>query len=98
MSLMPVDKVWGVGRKISVKLQAMGITTALVDADPTTLRKQFSVVLERTIRELNGIVCVPWEDAHQSKKQIMCSRSFGFPIKALPDLKEAVAQFASRAT
>jgi DNA polymerase V len=100
MSLVPVDEVWGVGRKISVKLQAMGITTALglADADPATLRKQFSVVLERTIRELNGIACIPWEDAPQPKKQIMCSRSFGAPIKALSDLKEAVAQFASKAT
>jgi len=55
------------------------------------------VVLERTIRELNGIACIPWEDAPQPKKQIMCSRSFGSPVKALPDLEEAVVQFASRA-
>ena len=100
MALAPVDEVWGVGRKISAKLQAMGITTALelADSDPATLRKQFSVVLERTIRELNGIACIPWEDAPQSKKQIMCSRSFGAPVKALSDLEEAVVQFASRAT
>jgi DNA polymerase V len=100
MALAPVDEVWGVGRKISAKLQAMGITTALklADADPATLHKQFSVVLERTIRELNGIACIPWEDAPQPKKQIMCSRSFGSPVKALSDLEEAVAQFAARAT
>lgn len=100
MTLVPVDEVWGVGRKISAKLQAMGITTALelADADPSTLRKQFSVVLERTIRELNGIACIPWEDAPQPKKQIMCSRSFGAPVKVLSDLEEAVAQFATRAT
>ena len=100
MALVPVDKVWGVGRKISAKLQAIGIKTALqlADADPSTLRKQFSVVLERTIRELNGIGCIPWEDAPQPKKQIMCSRSFGAPLKALSDLEEAVAQFAIKAT
>jgi DNA polymerase V len=55
-------------------------------------------VLERTIRELNGIACIPWEDAPQPKKKIMCSRSFGAPVKALFDLEEAVAQFATRAT
>ena len=100
MALAPVDEVWGVGRKISARLQAMGITTALklADADPATLRKQFSVVLERTIRELNGIACIPWEDAPQPKKQIMCSRSFGSPVKTLSDLEKAVAQFAARAT
>jgi DNA polymerase V len=100
MALVPVDEVWGVGRKISAKRQAIGINTALqlADADPSTLRKQFSVVLERTIRELNGIGCIPWEDVPQPKKQIMCSRSFGAPLKALSDLEEAVAQFAVRAT
>lgn len=100
MALVPADEVWGVGQKISAKLQAMGITTALqlADADPSTLRKQFSVVLERTVRELNGIACLPWEDVPQPKKQIMCSRSFGSPLKALSDLEEAVAQFAIRAT
>jgi DNA polymerase V len=100
MALAPVDEVWGVGRKISAKLQAMGINTALklADADPATLRKQFSVILERTIRELNGTACIPWEDVPQPKKQIMCSRSFGSPVKALSDLEEAVVQFASRAT
>ena len=100
MALVPVEEVWGVGRKLSTKLQGMGITNALelADADPSTLRKQFSVVLERTIRELNGIGCIPWEDVPQPKKQIMCSRSFGSPLKALSDLEEAVAQFATRAT
>lgn len=100
MALVPVEEVWGVGRKISVKLQAMGITTALnlADADLSTLRNQFSVVLERTARELNEIACIAWEDAPQPKKQIMCSRSFGAPVKALCDLEEAVAHFAVRAT
>lgn len=100
MALVPVDEVWGVGRKISAKLQAMGISTALqlADADPSILRKQFSVVLERTARELNEIACIAWEDAPQPKKQIMCSRSFGAPVRSLSGLKEAVSHFAERAT
>jgi len=99
MALVPVDEVWGVGRKISVKLQAVGITTALdlADADPATLRKRFSVVLERTMSELNGVACLPWEDVPQPKKQIMCSRSFGTVVKTLSGLSEAVANFAVRA-
>ena len=55
-------------------------------------------MLERTARELNGISCLVWEDAPAPKKQIMCSRSFGRPIQALPDLEVAVAQYATRAT
>ena len=100
MARVPVEEVWGVGRKLSVRLQAMGIVTALQLADThlATLRKQFSVVLERTARELNGVPCVPWEDVPAPKKQIMCSRSFGQPLQKLSDLEEAVAHFATRAT
>ncbi|MDV3504184.1 translesion error-prone DNA polymerase V subunit UmuC [Marinobacter sp. M-5] len=97
---VPVGEVWGVGTRLSAKLQAMGITTALqlADADLTTLRKRFSVVLERTARELNGVCCLVWEDVPAPKKQIMCSRSFGQPIQTLWDLEAAVAQHATRAT
>lgn len=100
MTRVPVDEVWGVGRKLSAKLQAMGITTALqlADSNLATLRKRFSVVLERTARELNGISCLVWEDVPAPKKQIMCSRSFGQPIQTLSDLEAAVAQYATRAT
>lgn len=100
MALVPVDEVWGVGRKLSKKLEAMGINTALAlaDSDFATLRKRFSVVLERTAQELNGIACLPWEDAPSPKKQIMCSRSFGQPLRKLSDLEEAVGRYAARAT
>lgn len=98
MERVPVGEVWGVGRRITARLEVMGITTALqlADAEPATLRKRFSVVLERTARELNGVPCLPWEDAPQPKKQIMCSRSFGQPLTQLKDLEEAVAHFASK--
>src|SRR5690606_34639795 len=53
LSLMPVHEVWGVGRKLSERLNAMGITTALALAEqnPKDIRQKFSVVLERTVRE-----------------------------------------------
>ncbi len=56
MALLPVDEVWGVGRRISKKLEAMGIKTALqlADTDIRFIRKHFNVVLERTVRELGG--------------------------------------------
>ncbi|KPQ27662.1 MAG: DNA polymerase V [Marinobacter excellens HL-55] len=100
MARAPVEEVWGVGRKLSARLKAMGIVTALQLADThlATLRKQFSVVLERTAQELNGIACVAWEDVPPLKTQIMCSRSFGQPLQKLTDLEEAVAHFATRAT
>ena len=98
MERVLVGEVWGVGRRITARLESLGITTALqlAEADPATLRNQFSVVLERTARELNGIPCLPWEEAPQPKKQIMCSRSFGQPLTQLKDLEEAIAHFATR--
>ena len=44
-----VSEVWGVGRRMTAHLEGMGITTAmhLAKADPWTLRKKFSVVIEK---------------------------------------------------
>lgn len=59
MALVPVEDVWGVGRRISKKLNAMGIKTALDLSEQSTwiIRKHFNVVLERTVRELRGEPC-----------------------------------------
>lgn len=64
MALLPVDKVWGVGRRISKKLEVMGIKTVLDLADThiAVIRKYFNVVLERTVRELRGEPCLELEE------------------------------------
>lgn len=94
-----VGSVWGVGRRISARLQDAGIRTVLdlVDADVAALRKQFSVVLEKTVLELRGTSCMDMDDAPTANKQIMCSRSFGTAVTEVPSLIEAVSRFASRA-
>ena len=94
-----VGEVWGVGRKIGARLNAMGIHTTrqLRDADAETLRNRFSVVLERTVRELRGVSCLDLEEVVPEKQQIMSSRSFGTLVYDLGDLEEAVASYVSRA-
>lgn len=79
LSLQPVEEIWGVGNRIAKKLHVMGITTALQLSltNPTFIRKNFNVVLERTVRELNGESCISLEEAPPPKQQIVCSRSFG---------------------
>ena len=98
-SRIEVGEVWGVGRKISAKLEAMGISTVLQlrQSDPDLIRSRFSVVLERTVRELNGTSCLDLEEVVPDKQQIMCSRSFGATIYELPEMEEAVASYISRA-
>ncbi|MGE1157317.1 translesion error-prone DNA polymerase V subunit UmuC [Pantoea agglomerans] len=99
MALVLVEEVWGVGRRISKKLNAMGITTAKDLADQSTwiIRKHFNVVLERTVRELRGEPCLALEEFAPVKQQIVCSRSFGSRITEYMDMRQAVCAFAERA-
>lgn len=94
-----VGEVWGVGRKITERLETMDIHTVrqLRDADAETIRSRFSVVLERTVRELSGVSCLDLEDVAPAKQQIMSSRSFGQLVYGQEELKEAVASYISRA-
>ena len=100
LALVPVDDVWGVGKRLSKRLNALGITTALdlANASPRAIREQFSVVLERTVRELNGESCIELEEIPPTKKQIVCSRSFGVKVTQFELLREAVCEYATRAT
>ena len=68
-----------------------------VRLDPATVRSRWSVVLERTVRELQGTPCVGLEDSPSPKNEIASTRSFGQPVTELVDLIEAVTEFASRA-
>ena len=99
LALTPVEDIWGVGRRLSVRLQAMGIDTALDLANTSAklIRQQFSVVLERTVRELNGESCIALEQIPATKKQIICSRSFGARVTSLVQMRQAVCQHATRA-
>ncbi|CAH5386021.1 DNA polymerase IV 1 [Klebsiella pneumoniae] len=99
MSLLPVDEVWGVGRRISKKLETMGIKTVLqlADTDIRFIRKHFNVVLERTVRELRGEPCLGLEEFAPVKQEIVCSRSFGGRITEYHEMRQAVCSYASRA-
>jgi len=94
-----VGEVWGVGRKIAAQLKVAGIETVLDLArlDPATVRRRWSVVLERTVRELQGMPCIGLDDQPPPKKEIACTRSFGQPVSGLADLEQAVSTFASMA-
>ncbi|HCZ9102248.1 TPA: Y-family DNA polymerase [Klebsiella michiganensis] len=99
MALLPVDEVWGVGRRISKKLQSMGIDTVLklADTDIRFIRKHFNVVLERTVRELRGEPCLGLEEFAPVKQEIVCSRSFGGRITEYHEMRQAICSYASRA-
>ena len=99
MALLPVDEVWGVGRRISKKLESMGIDTVLklADTDIRFIRKHFNVVLERTVRELRGEPCLGLDEFAPVKQEIVCSRSFGGRITEYHEMRQAICSYASRA-
>ena len=99
LAATPVGEVWGIGRRISAQLIDGGVKTVLdlTRADPATVRRKFSVIVERTVRELQGTPCIDLEHLPQPKQEIACTRSFGHPITELHELAEAVTEFASRA-
>ena len=96
---LPTSEVWGVGRRLAPKLQALGIHTVydLKTASAKHIRKEFGVTLERTLCELNGLSCFDLEDVPPPHQQIMVSRSFGQRLTAYEDILPAVATFAARA-
>ncbi len=99
MALLPVSEVWGIGRRIGKKLEAMGIGTVLqlAESDIRFIRKHFTVVLERTVRELRGEPCLALEEFAPAKQEIICSRSFGDRITAYEDMRQAICSYAARA-
>jgi DNA polymerase V len=99
LAATPVNEVWGVGRQTTQHLTAAGVNTVLdlVRLDPAMINRRFSVVLERTVRELQGIACIDLDHAPAPRKEIACTRSFGHPVTELVDLNQAVTEFASRA-
>jgi len=99
LSEIDVGEIWGVGRKLAPKLKQVGFNTVLdlKRANPEILRQNFSVVMEKTIRELNGIVCIELEEVTPDKQQILSSRSFGTPVTNIHGLSESISLYVSRA-
>ncbi|WP_284214969.1 Y-family DNA polymerase [Comamonas jiangduensis] len=93
----PAGDVWGIGRRMAAKLAEQGIHTAfdLARMPAAKARGTWSVVLECTVRELQGTSCISLEHAPAPKQQIACTRSFGHAINAMPPLVEAVSEFAT---
>ena len=96
---MPVTKVWGVGNRLARRLERLGITTAdqLARADSKLIRRHFSVMLERTVTELNGTPCIALEHQPQPKQQIYSTRSFGAKLTELIPIQQAITLYACRA-
>ena len=94
-----VSEVWGIGRRLTEQLKRMQILTALdlKRADPGRIRRQFNVVIERTVAELNGMACLSLEDIAPVRQQIISSRSFGELVEDFTTLHASVTHHVARA-
>lgn len=94
-----VGEVWGIGKLMKAHLETLGIKTAmdLAKADPWMLRQNFSVVIEKTARELAGTPCLELGEADPPKQEICCSRMFGMRHTQIEPITEAVATYTERA-
>ena len=92
----PVGGIWGIGRKLSAKLEKHGISRAsqLRDMDEKKAHKYLNILGRRTILELRGIQCLE-EEAPAARKTLFNSRSFGRPVTAKEELKEALSYHCS---
>ena len=95
---LPVEDVWGIGRRYAAKLQALGCRTAYDFAihHKDWVRMTFNNInILRTWQELNGEDVVPNEELTK-KKSICTSRSFNGMIADLDTLNTHVSNYASR--
>ena len=94
-----VDEVWGIGRRLSARLKAIGIRTAgaLADMPPEDASRRFNVCLARTIQELNGIQAFDFQDFYSPTRSVTCSRTFGRPVTDFSDIRESIASYAEEA-
>jgi DNA polymerase V len=99
LRITEVGEVWGVGRRLTARLEPLGIKTAwdLAQYDPASLRRQFSVVLEKTSRELRGIACLELEEATPARQVICSSKMFGSRLREIAPIREAVVAYVTKA-
>ncbi len=98
LAVMEVNEVWGVGKALTKKLNAVGVMTALDLAKfgASAAKTQHSVVLARTVTELNGEPAVPWEADTAINQQIIASRSLGSKVTDKATVFASIAHHVSR--
>lgn len=93
MAITPIKEIWGIGTRNRERLEAMGVKTVLDFArmDASLIRRRFTVVLERTHREILGVSCIPLEENPQPRQQIVRTRSFAVACSDMDAILAAVS-------
>lgn len=92
-----IEDIWGIGRRLAPKLSLMGFKTAydLSQMNLNVARSQFSINLERTVRELNGVPCYHWDEVEPDQQQIFSTSTLGLKIFSKEPLLQALSKHAA---
>ncbi|UJX40394.1 Y-family DNA polymerase [Desulfovibrio sp. JY] len=96
---VPVEDVWGIGRRYTAMLERLGVRNArqFRDLPRDLVKKRMTIGGLHTQLELRGIPCLDLETVAPAKKSVAASRSFSRPVLAIEDMREAVATYVTRA-
>ncbi|KQI69195.1 DNA repair protein [Loktanella sp. 3ANDIMAR09] len=99
LPMVPVGDIWGIGRKTEAKLRGIGFNTAgdLRDMPLRQARALGTVVLERTVLELQGEACIAFDKVEPQRKGMAVTRSAGTPMTDFDTLFQAITAHATRA-
>lgn len=92
-----IGDVWGIGRKHAERLKNIGVFDAFqfTETPLQWVRKEMTVVGERTWRELKGEPCKEFVMLPPPKKGIGTAKSFGVKLTDLGLIEEACAYYIS---
>jgi DNA polymerase V len=93
----PIEDVWGIGRRTTPRLKAVGVNTAydFTQLSEAYVRREMGITGLRTWRELRGTPAIEFEVGADAKQSICNSRSFSTEIYDRAELSEQVAKFAA---
>ncbi len=96
---LPVSEVWGIGHRTTDKLAALGVDTVarFLAMPQRDARALLTVLGTRVQAELRGVSCLPLAEVAPSRKGVAVTRSFGRPVTAWAEMREAAAHHAARA-
>ena len=96
---VPVEDVWGIGRRHAAMLTGCGVANArrFKELPREFVRRRMTVQGVHTWLELRGFSCIDLEKAPPPPRTLLSSRSFGEALRTLEPLREAVAAYVERA-
>ncbi len=96
---LPVEEVWGIGRRLTPKMRALGIINAegLAKMRPEFAKQLMGIRGAQLVAELNGVSCFPLELEDQLPKSIARTRTFGQDTGQLGVVEAALVSFTAQA-